>query len=165
MATYGIAAKQNRFRLIDAGAVATLQHALAKRILSLRAKQNIMQLLQILGADDIPGIPAADGARRRSRPPSGNNLVSIIHGSEMKGDTVPLQVEVRETVELVPGTPSSEGRGGDSVSGRAIEGRSARRPGSVPATPVSPGSAAGPETAENEYLSDEGFHNNSTHEI
>jgi hypothetical protein len=165
MATYGIAAKQNRFRLIDAGAVPALQHALAKQILSLRAKQSIMQLLQILGSDDaLAGTASADGTRRRSRPPSGNNLVGIIHGSEMKGDTVPLQVEVRETVELVPGTPSGEGRSGGSVSSRTTETRPARRPGSTPATPATP-STTGPEAAEDEYLSDEGFHNNSTHEI
>mmetsp|Transcript_76519 Transcript_76519/g.150051 ORF Transcript_76519/g.150051 Transcript_76519/m.150051 type:complete len:491 (+) Transcript_76519:95-1567(+) len=112
MATYGIAAKQNRFRLIDAGAVLALQCALSSKILSLRGRDNITQLLQILGAQD-----SSQRVRRGSRPPSNGNLVSIIHGSEMKGGTVPLQVEVRETiVREYPATPNS-------ITSRSTESR------------------------------------------
>lgn len=38
------------------------------------------------------------------------DLVSIIHGSEMKGDTVPLKVEVREVVEYSSFVPFAGGR-------------------------------------------------------
>eukprot|EP01033_Poteriospumella_lacustris_P013490 gene13490-9651_t len=38
------------------------------------------------------------------------DLVSIIHGSEMKGDTVPLKVEVREVIEYSSFVPFAAGR-------------------------------------------------------
>ena len=56
MATYGIAAKQNRFRLIDAGAVVELKRV---KVQSMRTRENIAHLFQLLGADGthhhVPG--------------------------------------------------------------------------------------------------------------
>jgi len=102
MATYGIAAKQNRFRLIDAGAVVELKRVTVQ---SMRARENIAQLFQLLGADGTHHhVPGDSRNRVHSRNASGSSLsslVSIIHGSEMKGDTVPLQVEVHHTIEIV----------------------------------------------------------------
>lgn len=119
MTTYGIAAKQNRYRLVDAGAVLALQQALTQRVLSLRTRENVVQLLQRLGggAEDFDFLVPSKGGTAR-RPPSGSNLVNIIHGSEMKGDTVPLQVEVRETVEALEAVALDSGSPG-SVANRS----------------------------------------------
>lgn len=159
MATYGLAAKQNRFRLIDAGAVPALRKALTKGTLSMRTKENIAQLFQLLGVED--SVAGSDNRRnsrgsRSSRHPSGNSLVNIIHGSEMKGDTVPLQVEVRETVEIVHDLHSNGSSGPHSS-------------GSTPhAHRTTTSTTIGPE-GEDEFLDEEiyheDFHANSTHEI
>ena len=171
MATYGIAAKQNRFRLIDAGAVQTLQRALNKQIMSLRAKENATQLLQILAGGKEETAPAGGNDKSRRRQHSGNNLVNIIHGSAMKGDTVPLQVEVRETVELRRGDPNSSSNpqldgsttGSNSGSRQSYSNQSSRRPSGVSAV-----TAAEHEEEEGAYADRDqygAFHNNSTHEI
>eukprot|EP00600_Ochromonadales_sp_CCMP1393_P013007 CAMPEP_0174997262 /NCGR_PEP_ID=MMETSP0005-20121125/851_1 /TAXON_ID=420556 /ORGANISM="Ochromonas sp., Strain CCMP1393" /LENGTH=533 /DNA_ID=CAMNT_0016251759 /DNA_START=68 /DNA_END=1668 /DNA_ORIENTATION=- len=139
LATYGIAAKQNRFRLIDAGAVEELYAVQTSHSTSIRTRENIAKLFQLLGADDsiigmkgvrsntssnnssiaAPHISSSnesshndnEGSKSKdnsnhvvnlstaTNKRSSGNLVGIIHGSEMKGDTLPLQVEVREIVD------------------------------------------------------------------
>jgi hypothetical protein len=73
---------------------------------SYRAREHIASLLEILGADQIPGSASNSGnvnSLYLSSSHSGN-FVSVVHGSEMIGDTIPLYVEVRE--ELVEVNPS-----------------------------------------------------------
>jgi hypothetical protein len=162
IATYGIAAKQNRFRLTDAGAVQVLQQTLSRPGVSLRTRESGAQLLQMLGAEDVSG---GDASRRRSRPPSGNNLVNIIHGSQMKGDTVPLQVEVRETVEVVGlGTPGSVAS--RSAERNHLSNNTQRGPSDSAKLPISAADEEGLGYDDyGEYAEGEGFHDNSTHEI
>lgn len=167
MSTYGIAAKQNRFRLIDAGAVPELRKALSKGVLSMRTRENIMQLFQLLGVEDSTAPADKRRNSRSSRHPSGNNLVNIIHGSEMKGDTVPLQVEVRETVEVVHDNNNNGGVNGtinpsNSGSGSGKQSADSRSQGSRVqhnSVPVDE------DELIDEEIYHEDFHANSTHEI
>ncbi len=172
MATYGIAAKQNRYRLIDAGAVVELQKTKSK--LSMRSKENIAQLFKLLGVDPRPAAavgstPSSTNTLRYSRNVSGSSLVSIIHGSEMKGDTVPLQVEVHHVVEVVrdSGGDRDGGDGEGSEVGLPLSsasGKTSRR--SSKNSHAGYHSRRGQEVeVDSEEVYDSNFHSNSTHEI
>ena len=74
---------------------------------SYRAREHIISLLDILGAEAIPGSASNSNIVSNLYKPSSEAgmFVSVLHASEMKGDTIPLSVEVRE--ELVEEVGSS----------------------------------------------------------
>lgn len=87
MATYGTMAVVNRQRLTSFGAEELLRAAQFNVKASCKARENIHTLLEILCIKDNNSEGAAV-----------SNVVSVINGSEMKGTTLPLQVELREEV-------------------------------------------------------------------
>ena len=82
---------------------------------SYRARENIISLLDILGAEVVPGSTSNSGAVNNLYKPSSDTgrFVSVLHASEMKGDTIPLSVEVRE--EIVMNSATQDGTGADDL--------------------------------------------------
>lgn len=157
LATYGSQASENRLKLKEAGAVDQLKLAQLSSKVSYRARENILILLEMLGADansaacngnqslSNGSVAAGEGLAHSNGSPvpnghggsssangvngaaavngtlsiqmtgnghsgvsgkssngkrSSSKVTSVIHGSEMKGVTVPLQVEVSEVIEF-----------------------------------------------------------------
>lgn len=82
------------------GAVQQLRDAQMSTKASYRARENIISLLDILGAEAVPGSASNSGAVNSLYKPSSDTgrFVSVLHASEMKGDTIPLSIEVREEI-------------------------------------------------------------------
>ncbi len=124
-ATYGNGAKKNRIKFVLNHTIDLLKTAQFSAKASFKARENINTLLELLnnevslnselGNSIVNGGPGTqNNASSASSPnpslPSSNSsvsipnstsshLISVIHGSEMKGNTIPLHVEVREVIE------------------------------------------------------------------
>lgn len=140
LATYGVNAKEGRIALNKAGAVSVIRGAQMSSKVSYHARERILNLLELLGADcTIPGAMSTSTSTQslqqhqtvtmRTRTSSavsedtvspGSRVtskddgrivevlpVTYIHGSEMKGDTIPLRVEIREEIEYTSTTEAS----------------------------------------------------------
>ncbi len=94
LATYGINAAENREKLVKCGSIDMLKRAQFSPKASYKARENIQALLDLLGAENV-----SSNAFGRFNTGVNANLVKVINGSEMKGSTVPLKVEVREVIE------------------------------------------------------------------
>jgi hypothetical protein len=115
LATYGENAKSNREKLIACGVIDLLRKTQFSPRASYKARENILSLLDIFATMDMMsaasgsasnghassnGSSSGSGARLRAGSNNSNgDLISIIHASKMKGDTVPLHAEVREVIE------------------------------------------------------------------
>lgn len=108
---YGISCKDNRAQLISLGGIELLRRTQMSTKASYRARENILQLLEILGADRISG-PATLSSKNRSQQ---GTLVGVYHASEAKGDTRPLAVEVREYEEFRTDTMNTPSDAEDST--------------------------------------------------
>ncbi len=93
--TYGIACKDNRQRFIHCDAANVLRRGQFSPKSSYRARENIMALLELLDKEQLAG-SAGVSLSPKPRVEDQNVTVSLIHGSEMIGDTIPLTVELRE---------------------------------------------------------------------
>lgn len=120
LALYGENAKNNRGKLVRCGAIDLLRKTQFSSRASYKARENIVTLLDLLAAEVTTNDSAASTCSIQLGKGNGVNpynyhnniganangdLVSIIHGSAMKGDTVPLKVEVREVVEYASFVP------------------------------------------------------------
>lgn len=104
LATYGVCAKDSRERLLQCGAREQLKAAQFSVKASYKARENIQQLFDLMGSDsDLLGALLS-------------RETIVIHGSEMKGNTLPLQVEVREE-EL----PDDDSESSDDFPAEALE--------------------------------------------
>lgn len=112
LATYGITALPNRQRLVDANGIEILRQTQFCPKASYKARENVTALLALLEPNTSSTNNAANhshannhshhhasSASTQSTQASSSNLLSVIYGSEVKGNTVPLQVEVREVIE------------------------------------------------------------------
>jgi hypothetical protein len=108
--TYGNLAKRNRFILISNNASELLKNAQLSTKASYKARENIISLLDLINSEiamnpDPKSLSASTNASSSVLHQSNyynkdsTHLISVIHGSEMKGNTVPLHVEVREVLE------------------------------------------------------------------
>jgi hypothetical protein len=111
--TYGVLAKKNRAYLLANNCIELLKNAQFSTKASYKARENISSLLDLLSnemsmnADSNQVNSSQTIINATSSSSSSNNyynkdsthLISVIHGSEMKGSTVPLHVEVREILE------------------------------------------------------------------
>lgn len=95
MATYGVHAQENREKLLRCGSVELLRRAQFSSKASYKARENIQNLLDLLGAENVSSKAFGNNSSNKAH----NTNVKVIHGSEMKGATVPLKVEVREVIE------------------------------------------------------------------
>lgn len=94
LATYGVNAAENRDRFVKCGSIDVLKRAQFSPKASYKARENIQALLDLLGAENV-----SSNAFGRLNIGGTTNVVKVINGSEMKGSTVPLKVEVREVIE------------------------------------------------------------------
>jgi hypothetical protein len=97
LVTYGILAGENRVSLIESGALELLRLAQMSTKASYRARENILKLLEAL--ESIQNIGCGVNQTSVFVNNKQNNVACVIHGSEMKGVTVPLQVEVHEVID------------------------------------------------------------------
>lgn len=95
LATYGYNAKANREKLTISGAVELLRKAQLSTKVSYKARENIVSLLEMLGAEMIPG--STSNSHRGST--ADLKPIAVVNGSQAIGNTIPLQIEVRETVK------------------------------------------------------------------
>jgi hypothetical protein len=125
LATYGESAKRNREKLISVGAIDLLRKTQFSPRASYKARENILSLLDILATTtDISsgtGASSSSSGSRVRQQTSNGDLVSIIHASEMKGDTVPLRAEVREVIEYNSFVPFRKDRRSPSPEGGSDE--------------------------------------------
>lgn len=120
-ATYGNSAKKNRIKFVLNNTMELLKTAQFSAKASFKARENINSLLELLNneiqlnpelgsnivnvgngkgqANSSSTVPTASPTASGLPNTSSTHLVSVIHGSEMKGSTIPLHVEVREVIE------------------------------------------------------------------
>lgn len=101
LVTYGTTGPENKQKMLDSGAIEVLRQAQFSTKASYRARETILALLELMGASHIPGAvsqPKAVAVASPHNPKKGtkNHQVSLVHGSAMIGDTVPLTVELRQ---------------------------------------------------------------------
>eukprot|EP01038_Epipyxis_sp_PR26KG_P007319 gene7319-9973_t len=96
--TYGKHVKENNQKLRQLRCVELLKNAQLSTKVSCKARESILQLLSMLG--DNNGGSGANGVllQKSIEPNNKQTFVGVVHASEAIGGTIPLAVEITETV-------------------------------------------------------------------
>lgn len=87
--TYGTRVKENKAKMIAAGLVEVLRRVQLSTRASYRARENVLQLLEGLGAEQV-------GGSTHSLKPGNDGFVGVVNASEAIDGTIPLACEIRE---------------------------------------------------------------------
>ena len=105
-ASLGLYSKKNRSYLIQHECIELLKKAQFSSKASYKARENITALLDLLNNEiaispelSTNSVSSSMTSNSTATVHSNTHLVTVIHGSEMKGNTIPLHVEVHEVIE------------------------------------------------------------------
>lgn len=105
-ASLGLYSKKNRSYLIQHECIELLKKAQFSSKASYKARENITALLDLLNNEiaispelSMSSVSSSMMSNSTATAHSNTHLVTVIHGSEMKGNTIPLHVEVHEVLE------------------------------------------------------------------